>query len=600
MADAVTIVMSAEEAKLWQSIASTVSKMGQMERGFTKITDEARKSAKANQELERAAKGMLQSLQSPLDRHQIKLAEINRVYEAGKISVGAYSRLVRQLTDEYSRNSEAGRRAATAHQEYLARQRALLAGGPIAHRMPTAALGLPVTHRMPLIDLYGDFSKKVGEAGRAHSNFSQMVMGQLSGLALSYFGVAAAIGVVIRGIRDIQEVGRDAAQKQREAKFSMGSLAQVAEREGPESYAGLKAAAEKMYRGGAAETLEEAYRQVFEIKSAEQMEYIDLFTRLKQTRMIQQPGVLAQAASAMTYSFGREETGDLGRLISKGLAAAKIAPGTSETVLQAAAPAAAGAAELGWSDEELLAALGVIAKATGQTDEAGTRIESMVRGMQKIVDPSTREARMGVISGRPDVRFNLKGKNLLGQLREIESKNLSAGDLMELYGRKEAVQSHRLILKNAERYEALLGDIREADKGGELEWRLGIQDPTRTAEVMSAQAKAREELSRKERGMATQTMEGGVEHVAAEMREGGVPEAGITATRAGVGIGRFVMAPFGGDAAYMQLALGIQTALSTLADALRANTAGMDQMNRKWDTSGSGAVNRHTEEAPQF
>jgi len=111
MADDVTIIMSAEEAKLWQSITSTLSKMGEMERGFAKITAEARKSAKANQELERAATRVFQETRTPLERHTTKLQELNSLLARNKIDQETYNRAVQESQQRLRGVGDAGERA---------------------------------------------------------------------------------------------------------------------------------------------------------------------------------------------------------------------------------------------------------------------------------------------------------------------------------------------------------------------------------------------------------------------------------------------------------------------------------------------------------
>ncbi len=563
MSDQLTIVMSAEEARLWQSITSTVSKMAQMEKGFSKISNEARQAAKANQELERSAKRVFDETRTPQERHHAKLRELGTLLAQNKISQETFGRAVKQ---------------SQLH-----------------------------------LDAAGSAAVKA---------FGAAALAQLSSYALGMVSIGAAVGTVTAGIKAMQKAAEDAASKQREAKFSLGSLAQVADKpgKGPDTYEKLKAAGEEMFRAGGAESLEEGYRQVFDIKSAGQMEDLPLFTRLKQSRMIQQPGVTAKAASTLQTSMGKEQTGGLKQMVSKGLAAAVIAPGTAEDVLQAAAQAAPSAAELKLSDEELLSATAIVAKATGDTQEAGTRIESLLKGLEKIASPTTMEQMRGIVPGRPDIRFGeMKGKNLQAMLKEVESKNLGAGDLQELFGRKEAVQAYRLLLRNKPEYEGLLGDIREADKGEELDWRLNIQDPERQAELGAAQAGARETLSRRKMGKTKHRVDERITNVQAGLREAGLDERIVQGTRGVMAVERNIQwATTGSEEGMLTpdaprrlaggagLLFGATNPLMAiqrqLVDILTKSLAvqlgiqrAADGTNRKANVAGSGVVNTHTE-----
>jgi len=461
----VTIHMTTQQLALWQAIDKSNEKFLQMERGLSGVELASRKSARAEAELEKAAKRVWDETRTPMERHITKLGELNRLVEKGKLDQDTYARAVKQS------------------------QAALEAAGNAGQ---------------------GAFGK---------------IGGELAGMLTGTLSVAAALNLTRGILNDIDRERKEAAQKQVEAQFDIGKLAQVADIDpnSPEGMRGLAASSDKIFAAGGAQTRGAAARLVFGAKSAGQVPMAEFFGDLYRSRLVDDPAQMLTAANTIQASMGEKETGNLRGIVSKAFGASLYSPASAESILSAAAEGGIGGRVLGISDEELLAATAEIsralAKQTGKVPtaaEAGTRVKSLMKGLSRmgggkmpmddedIVDELRAMAAGEDSPSKRKPRFDFvgKGKSLIQMLEEIEAQGLTEPETQKLFGRQEGRQAMGLLMLNRERYGKALAYVRHAEADDEVGKRLTMYKQLPEVSVTSglAVAKAGLELARRPMG----------------------------------------------------------------------------------------------------
>jgi len=384
MAD-LSVNMEANEKKVvraFQAVTKMAERYGVSLKGVAKKSNEA---SKEEAKLAREAKRVFDDTRAPLENYLSKKRQLNTLLKRGKINQDTFNRAVRQAKTEY---------------------------------------------------------REAGQAGE--SAFGSAALLQVSAFAGGFLSLTRVIGGVTTALSDMAAKREEMAQKQREASMGLGSLAQLAKT--PEDLAALKRTAKDFFAGGGAATLDEAARTLFAVKSAGQEDQLDLIRRLRRSRLVETPDVMARAATTLMTSMGREETGDLRAIVSKAFGASEYSPATAESLLEAASRAGTGGKSVGLSDEEILAATAITATATGTAELGGTQVAALVKALEKIASPKSKKW------GAADPTFDLAGKNLIQQLEEIQrvsqEQDMSAGDLMELFGRQEGLKAYRVLLQN--------------------------------------------------------------------------------------------------------------------------------------------------------
>ena len=261
----------------------------------------AKKTGKDQSDLGRLQQRVLQQIMTPQDRYNQKVKELDRLLRAGKLTQQQYGTAVDQ-----------------------ARQK---------------------------MNAAGTATKSAGDAGKMA--FGTQALTRVAQMAAGYFGLAKVIGTVTGAMREMEATRREAAELSKQSAMGIGSLGQVASSK--KDYLRLRAKAESFYRHGGAASLDEAARTVFAVKSAGQMDQLDLFRELRASRLVQTPDVMARAATTLIASMGEKETGNIRAMISKAFGASQYSPATAESLLEAASRGGGLAAAIGISDEELLA-----------------------------------------------------------------------------------------------------------------------------------------------------------------------------------------------------------------------------------------------------
>lgn len=339
--------------------------------------------------------------------------------------------------------------------------------------------------------------EKVGKAGRkagddtsrsmkraTEQGFGRSAQRQIGTYLTGLLGVSAAIGVITRAFREMNRAAEEAAQKNLAAEGGLAELTQLSGGD-PKKLQSLIRRARSFFRAGGAENLDQAARTLFSLESAgipqsQQQLFGELFG------ISQTPDVLAKAATTLKTSLGQEETGDIRGIVSKGIAASKFAPARVGPLLEAAARSGSGAKILGVSDEELLAATALLAKASGSAAEGGTQLQALVQALTK--------------------QGGFIGLRLQDSISRIESMNLTPPELIKFLGRQEAFKAFTVLRDQPEQFGEILKDVGRApeiDLVGQLIAARNAQ-PGLIASLEQRKAAAAKELSRETLGIRRQ------------------------------------------------------------------------------------------------
>lgn len=200
--------------------------------------------------------------------------------------------------------------------------------------------------------------------------------------------VGGAFTGVIKLVRDgllemHAEIDR-ARQQVEGARGTSGTLRQLANNQGDLDK--LKAQAVGLFLTGGVEELSQAEQIIFDIGSAQLLddESLGLLSQAVRKKFFESPSGIARAVSATVGSFGKEEAGNLQQILAKADAAGFYGTSSTNALLEAASQSAAAASLAGISDEENLAAVTVLGKATGSDTEGATILNSLLFSLSEI------------------------------------------------------------------------------------------------------------------------------------------------------------------------------------------------------------------------
>jgi hypothetical protein len=332
--------------------------------------------------------------------------------------------------------------------------------------------------------------------------------------------MSAAIGMISKGLADINARSERAAGIVKGTGLVMGSLSELAGGD-PAKFRQLTRYSRQLFAAGGAESLPAAVQTIYQLGSAEQLEYRGLFGKLYGT--LKDPASMAKYGTAFMTTFGEKRLGGLRPVISMAEAANVYAPASGPEILEAATRAASGGEVLGWSAAELISAAAVLAKAKGDAPRAGTMLRSLASAMRE--NPKGRFMGMGLMEG----------------VGEIEAMGLSEPELKKLLGRKEAVEAYGLLANLRPLMEKATTDISAAASSD----RLGRMVKARKADpvVITQQehriAKAARILAELPEGVARTITDTIMDSGAAAMEKTGASAWAITARDWAIKTGRF-------------------------------------------------------------
>jgi len=454
----IVINMTGDNADAIRQFQGVLAAEKKQEEALRKIGQESAKSAREFKKLEDAAKRVWEQTRTPLEKYNGEVAKLDRLMKTTTMTQDTYNRRVAQLKTEYQLAANAGKKA-----------------------------------------------------------YGLEALNQVKGMITGYIGISTAINLITTSLNEMAAAEAEAAQKAKDSRMGMGSLGQVAvgrtqeEREADKKR--LDAEARAIYMAGGAENLDQAARVRFALRSAGQDEYIDLFTQLRSTGLVQTPDVMVRAATTLISSMGKEETGDARALVSKAFGASLYSPATAEAILEASAKSGGSAGALKLRDEEVLAGTAIMSKTTGSADIGGTAFASLLRAIDKkrggeAKKISQKEQMRRSSAGEPAIReeekpVDFSGMSLKDILLKIQGMKLEGVKLQKFFGRQEAVRAYRDLLQNLPEYERAVADVERAERTDEVGGRLRLYqtDPSQVAAKKAEEQKAMEEVQRT--GMGT-------------------------------------------------------------------------------------------------
>lgn len=356
----------------------------------------------------------------------------------------------------------------------------------------------------------GGFSN-IGRAGQRA--FGAQALNQLQSFVTGFISLSAVIGTAKRALDDMQARREEAAMGQRMSRMSAGQLQQISG-DDPKRFKELLEKSKKLYLSGGAASMEEAYYGVFEAASAGQESQLDLVAKLRRGGYIKNVGQAMGAAQSIQTTMGAE-AGDLGTLLARASKAAAPAKSTIEEVLYAASMGATFAESTGIKSDEMLAATGILTKATKDPMDAGTQIRSLMKDL-------------GQLAAKPEYSGLLKGKGLMGQIEALKPLITDDDVFQQMFGRVEAQAGFRTLFKNAKEVKALTADVSGATTGEMVRAaELYKQIPTLRAAADRESAKAREVVSASEMGVRENERQTAEEDWIAKARKRGDSELSI-------------------------------------------------------------------------
>ena len=354
-------------------------------KGTDDVADGFDKATKESKELDKVATRALKAIETNADKATKEISQYQRALDKGKLTQDEFNRAVAMTKEKYDSAGSAGAKA-----------------------------------------------------------FGKQQIVNLRSMALQYVGVQQGIQAVIGLLRQEMQVRDEAAQRIRESRRGVGSLAQLTDSK--KGFQSLKGKAEELFAAGGAESMDEAARAVFSLESAGVMDSFDTFKNLAKSGTVSDIETLARATATISTAFGKQETGSAGSIISKGFAASKDAPSTVPELLEAAAGSGGVAKALGISDEQVLAGTTVLAKSTGSAQQGSTQMQGFLAALDK--------------------KGTFKGKSIQEAVAEIAQLETKGEDMHAFFGRKEGLAGFRTLRDESALFSSVLGNVNAADAGG--------------------------------------------------------------------------------------------------------------------------------------
>ena len=286
--------------------------------------------------------------------------------------------------------------------------------------------------------------RSLKNAGKARDDaFGTGALRQLGSYAAGFASIGAAVAAVTGAMREQREIQRELAEGIREGRGSYGKLIQLAGGD-RQRYSQLVQMADKTFREGGVASRSAAGDLMFELESAGIATESNraFFSKLLEVEPETTPTI--QAVGKMQSAFGTE-AGSAKQIVSKAFAAAAPVTGASPSaMLTANLRALQSAKMLGLSDEELQAAVSVIAQQEQSPEVAGTQVSSLLQSM----------SRHGFVE-------KFKGKSFVEMLDVVRAKKMDTPALIDYFGRKEAQKAFAGL--DPERLQARIKEIRAAE-----------------------------------------------------------------------------------------------------------------------------------------
>ncbi len=301
-------------------------------------------------------------------------------------------------------------------------------------------------------DATGDSIEKAGK--KSKSAFGAQAVAGLTNYLGAAVGIGTAIGVITKGLREADQIRKEAAQGLKAGFGAVGRLAQLSGGD-----AGVLAADLSAVRGLRTEFgfgKEGAANLRFQLKSFGLLADQPLFAGLR--GQVDSPGQIAEGVGTLQSAFGAN-AGTSRQILNKLFAASAV----SKTTVGQFAPAATIAAQtvqpIGGTASELLGTLSIVAKAAKSAEVGATQISALADVIGK---------------------KGFGGRGLIAGVESISqaTAGLSNEEFIEFFGRKEARKGFGAIIRNLPE---ILETIRTVEEEGGRPAGRGLTSRNRAA-----------------------------------------------------------------------------------------------------------------------
>jgi hypothetical protein len=341
---------------------------------------------------------------------------------------------------------------------------------------------------------------------------TQLTAGAVAGGVLIAEAWGKALGAVQRIASAMREENARALNVQQEVGRSLGSLAQLTS--DPKELDRLSNMARDLTRTGAAPNIGAAVDTIFAASSAGALGDIENIRQLAEPGIVGNVPEFIRSAAALRAAMGEEQTGTTSDVIGKAFAAAAPTTTTAEQLIVGAARAGSSAKTQGIGVDELLAGTGILATARGSAEEGGTRMASLLRGMEDDKE--------------------IRGKSLAESIGIIQARNLPPEELTKQLT-AEGADAFRILATNLDQLKKVTQEtatqvtkVTIAERN-----RAAMEVPAIRADVIARQAKATADMQREAEGRVIALQEAGIEQGVTERRA--VGSGGLVGKAVGLG-----------------------------------------------------------------
>lgn len=322
-------------------------------------------------------------------------------------------------------------------------------------------------------------ARAIDNVTKASDDLLQSLMRIGPGFSGAMGAVEQSIQFLIQSMREANAEADQVADRMKGSAQGLAGLSGVSAT--PQEYLARTEKARQLFEQGVGQNVGEAADMLTALINAGAEDQADLLGKLQSHGVVADAADMARAMKQMIQTMGTEETGGFEALINKAMAAQEMAPDSADRLIAGAAEAGAGAAQLGISDEEILAATAFAGTAAGSSQRGGTQIKALLDAFQR--HPELYEG---------DLRKSVEELNRLGP------------EMIEELGSTEAVSAAAAIgeaIANGT-FETLMQKI-EAGQGQPLAERKAEQallDPAVRESLEARRAASGLEVARERRG----------------------------------------------------------------------------------------------------
>lgn len=359
-----------------KALAGTVKETELLAKETTKLRVELLKGQDANPKLAAQRKRDADAAIAEAKRESVERTRL------GKQAAKELADFDRRYTTEHKQQTEQRIRdilkSERAHAKFLGTLRNELGKLPALVHPMTEAMGDWTEEGVSLGEAIDDVGESIEDA------FGATAVQSLSQMALQMGALLGPVGLLKKGFDAVNESREKASGSNKESRNGIGLLKQLTGDQG--QLAEYEKFADSLFARGAVGSKNEALLQIYDLAQARALdaESFGLLSQLGEKDVFQDLGKLVNAGRTQVSSFGRKETGSLGQIIGKALAAGDVGASSPDALLTSASNSAAAAKIAGLTDEENLAAVTTLGTSLGSDDEASTVYNSLLFSLSDI------------------------------------------------------------------------------------------------------------------------------------------------------------------------------------------------------------------------